>query len=204
MDRINEDFNKSKETRATGFMGKNSEITWLQRLRTESSGSPPWEGSQQPSDRSLSPHTETHRGPVSDSTYHCDDLAIRPPGPVDTFALPPKHIADALFHSYLETVHPSFPILGKMTFTAQYSTIYDSNNVQLAHSWLAILNLVFAIGARYARLTQVDLGDHLLYFSRARILGFNGDTIFGHAELQRVQVAGLMAFYFVATSQISR
>lgn len=41
IDRIEEDFNRSEEARNTGFMGKNSEITWLQRLRQENQfGSP--------------------------------------------------------------------------------------------------------------------------------------------------------------------
>lgn len=40
-DRIEEDFNRSEEARNTGFMGKNSEVTWLQRLRQQNQfGSP--------------------------------------------------------------------------------------------------------------------------------------------------------------------
>lgn len=47
VDRIEEDFNRSEEARNTGFMGKNSEITWLQRLRQENQfGSPDGPGSE--------------------------------------------------------------------------------------------------------------------------------------------------------------
>lgn len=49
-----------------------------------------------------------------------------------------------------------------------------------------------------------DERDHLLYFSRARLLSLNGNTILNHPDLQQVQVLGLIAFYLLATSQINR
>lgn len=35
VDRVEEDFNRSEKARAAGFIGKNSEITWMQRLKQE-------------------------------------------------------------------------------------------------------------------------------------------------------------------------
>src|ERR1700712_1770514 len=35
IDRVEEDLNRSEHTRATGYMGKNSEVTWMQRLQRE-------------------------------------------------------------------------------------------------------------------------------------------------------------------------
>lgn len=145
---------------------------------------------------------------VSDSTYHCDDLSIVIADQVDVFELPPKHIADALFQAYLETVQPAFPILRKSTIVNQYRIFSNSSAVDTGNKWRAILNLVFAIAAKYFHLIQAeargDERDHLIYFTRARMLAFNGDTIFAHPELQQVQIAGLMAFYLAAINQVNR
>ena len=228
LDLINEDFNRSAATRATGFMGKSAEITWMQRLKrrqevgsdsgegNDDEGNPTIDGGQ----ASLSfAHELKHFNdtldsksedapPVSESTYHCDDLTVLIPDRVDPFEIPPKHTAAALYQSYLDTVHPAFPILGKVTFTNQFHTFLTNEKINTGPNWLAILNLIFAIAAKYSHLVQAewrgDERDHLIYFTRARMLGFNGETILFHAELQRVQITGLMAFYLMAISQINR
>ena len=156
-------------------------------------------------------HNESAPGltPVNEASYHCDDLTLTPPGDIDPFEVPPQAIANMLFQSYLETVHPAFPIIGKNTFISQYQAFQLSRDrTKINHNWLAILNLIFAIGAKHSHLIQADWCgdkmDHLVYFTRARILGFNSDTILSHAELQRVQIAGLMSFYLLALNQINR
>lgn len=213
MDNIKEDFNRTAASRATGFMGKNSELTWMQRLRSHaefgaevSEGTEPFLGHIDTSNNVASLQ-EPSLQPLSESTYHCDDLSMLILDHVDPYAVPPRHVADSLFKSYLETVHPAFPIIGRTTFLNQYRTYY-SKNVQAGPDWLAILNLIFAIGARYSHLIQADWkGDekeHLIYFTRARTLGFKADSIFDHAGLQRIQIAGLMAFYLTAINQINR
>lgn len=230
LDRINEDFNRNATTRATGFIGKNSEISWLQSLKKQTeyvpSGCDGDEGHAQRSAVDLSSttsyaeHAATWTGgsssqavpngdsvALSESTYHCDDLTVLIPGQVELYELPPKQTADALFQNYLDTVHPSFPIIGKITFAAQYRTFFESDKTP-GNNWLAILNLIFAIGAKYSHLVQAewrgDERDHLLYFTRARMLAMNSDTILGHPDLQQVQVAGLMAFYLLSINQINR
>lgn len=35
IDRVEEDHNRTERTRATGYKGKSSEITWMQRLQRE-------------------------------------------------------------------------------------------------------------------------------------------------------------------------
>ena len=147
--------------------------------------------------------------PINEASYHCDDLTLTPPGIIDPFEVPSQAAANMLFQSYLETVHPAFPIIGKNTFVNQYRAFQlTQDRTKINHNWLAILNLIFAIAAKYSHLIQAewrgDEMDHLVYFTRARILGFNADAILSHAELQRVQVAGLMSFYLLATNQINR
>jgi hypothetical protein len=68
--------------------------------------------------------------------------------------------------------------------------------------------LIFAISARYSHLVRAewrgDDRDHLVYFSRARLLSLSRDTIIQHPDLQQIQVTGLMALYLLCTSQVNR
>ena len=147
--------------------------------------------------------------PISASTYHCDDLSVFVTDQVvDPFELPTKDLADHLFQSYIDTVHPAFPILGRSTFINQYEIFANRGALNTGNNWRAILNLIFAIGAKYSHLIQGELRgderDHLIYFTRARLLGFNAESILAHPELQQVQVAGLMAFYLTTINQVNR
>ncbi|KAJ5511994.1 hypothetical protein N7453_004097 [Penicillium expansum] len=204
IDRVEEDINRSEHARATGYMGKNSEITWMQRLHREADqrakGLP---GSLEPgqdlkTDNALSLHAVN---------YHLDDLDISVPGPVQLYAMPPREVADHMFEAYLTTVHPFYPIINKPLFSAQYRTFFDSA-ARPGDKWLAILNMIFAIGAKHGHLIDApwrgDEKDHLVYMTRARILSMNGDVLFSHPDLQQVQVEGLIAFYLLASDQINR
>ena len=209
MDIVDEDFNRSAATRATGFLGKNSEIVWMQRLsRLAASGSSSDDSDSGSGQREPMEDVKANVPRISDSTYHCDDLSIIIADQVDVFEMPPKHVADALFQAYLETVQPAFPILPKSTIVNQYNTFSNSPAIDTGSKWRAILNLIFAIAAKYFHLIQAeprgDERDHLIYFTRARMLDFNGDSIFAHPELQQVQIAGLMAFYLTAINQVNR
>ena len=203
---VNEDFNRTAASRATGFMGKNSEVTWMQRLRKEADVSAAFGEETIPMLDSPS-FKGNPQYPINESTYRLDDLSMLVLDHVEPYEVPPRHIADRLFEHYLDTVHPAFPIIGKTTFLDQYRTYY-SKNVQAGANWLAILNLIFAIGAKYSCLIRAEWGgkegDDLIYFTRARLLGFNTDSILNHAGLQSVQVAGLIAFYLTAINQINR
>jgi Fungal specific transcription factor domain len=227
VDRIDEDFNRNQGARTTGFMGKNSEVTWLQKVRQENKfGSPTGPDSEaefrnktggaSPLFERRSPGSETSKTlpdacegfSVHELSYHLDDFSISIPEAIDRFEIPPRETADRLFNAYLESVHPSFPIIGKVTFLSQYRKFMEGTSASPGERWLAILNMIFAIGARYAHLVHADWAgderDHLLYFSRARLLSLNGNTIFNHPDLQQVQVSALIAFYLLATSQINR
>lgn len=227
VDRIEEDFNRSEEARTTGFMGKNSEITWLQKLRQENKfgdltgadselefrkktgGASPLFQNRSPGSEGKKTLPDAVEGfSVNESSYHLDDFSVSIPEAIDRFEIPPRETADQLFNAYLESVHPSFPIIGKITFASQYRKFIEGSSLSPGLRWLAILNMIFAIGAKYSHLVQSewrgDERDHLIYFSRARLLSLNGNTIFNHPDLQQVQVSGLIAFYLLATSQINR
>lgn len=216
LDRISEDFNRDTNTRATGFHGKNSELTWMQRLKRQAlHGSDDDEAYNQNLVDGLElPAPKAHHygeglTPINTSSYHCDDLGISVHGKVDPFDVPHRVVADDLFQKYLCTIHPMFPIIGKSTFIQQYNVFFGRSDQRNPKSnWLAILNMIFAIGAKYSHLVAVnpcgDPDDHLVYFTRARMLALDADAILGHADLQNIQVTGLMAFYLLAINQINR
>lgn len=219
MDRIGEDFNRGPDARATGYHGKNSELTWVRKLKSQAAYDSSEDGDEPGGDMAAGDISQTSGGhrfdtgtgvtPISASSYHCDDLTLFLQEEIDPYELPTQAAANELFQCYLTTVHPSFPIIGKTTFVQQYNAYFNRLNQRKPNqNWLAILNIIFAIGARYSHLVRAESGgdakDHLVYFTRARILGFNAHSILGHADLQRVQTAGLMAFYLMAVNQINR
>ncbi|GFF66355.1 hypothetical protein CNMCM6936_008579 [Aspergillus lentulus] len=200
IDRVEEDLNRSETSRATGYIGKNSELTWMQRVRREAE--------QRVRKQSGASDTKPEGDfAVHAVNYHLDDMDITVPGPVQVYWMPPRHVADQLFEDYLTTVHPFFPIISRTLFSAQYRVFFESA-ARPGDKWLAILNMIFAIASKHAHLTQApwrgDERDHLVYLTRARILSMNGDTLFNHPDLQQVQVEGLIAFYLLASDQINR
>lgn len=223
LDKTLEDFAANEKSRSTGFMGKNSEITWMQRLRHENvygsaSGAfgpelapqndgefPNLEHSHSRGSQPPPPDSEEAFS-VQDASYHLDDFAIPGLDSVDAYELPTFDTANHLFDAYIARVHPSFPIIGKATFTSQYRRFM--NGEIPGAKWLAILNLIFAISARYSHLIRAewrgDDRDHLIYFTRARVLSMNSDSLLQHPDLQQIQVSGLMAFYLLCTSQVNR
>jgi Fungal specific transcription factor domain len=205
IDRLEEDLNRGEEARATGFIGKNSEISWMQRVHREVEQRARRQSGMSDGETT---NREQEDFPITSANYHLDDLDISVPGPVDVYWVPPRRQADRLFEDYLTTVHPFFPIINRSLFNSQYMT-YFNNNARPGPKWLAILNMIFAITAKHAHLIQApwrgeDEQDHLTYFTRARILSMNGDVLFSHPDLQQVQVEGLIAFYLLASDQINR
>ncbi|CAI7658084.1 unnamed protein product [Penicillium pancosmium] len=204
IDRVEEDLNRTEHSRATGFMSKSSEVTWMQRLQREaehrSKGLPgslePGQSKRQDDDLAL--HAVS---------YHLDDIDVSVPESVDIYAMPSRDLADKLFDDFLRTVHPFFPMINRPLFSAQYRTFFDSS-ARPGDKWLAILNMIFAIAAKHAHLIEApwqgDDKDHLVYLTRARILSMNGDVLFSHPDLQQVQVEGLIAFYLLSSDQINR
>ncbi|KAL8831420.1 MAG: hypothetical protein Q9170_005301 [Blastenia crenularia] len=218
LDCINEDFNRSATSRSAGFMGKNSEIAWMERLllQTDTGDGDDDEGSKLPMnfgsglDQSYEDGAQESKKNrlLSDSNYHCDDVAFLVHDNVQAYELPPRGTADSLLACYIERVHPFFPILGKTTFLKQYQAFFDNPKLNTGPRWLAVLNLIFALGARYSQLVRArwrGLADeHHVYFSRAWLLGLDVDLIWAHTELQRIQITGLASFYLMATHQVNR
>lgn len=226
LDRTEEDFTR-EAAKTTGFMGKNSDVTWIQRLRKENKyGDLPAIDPDDPNHQrlkalsgpSMRPQGMGDANPalaeadtgftIQDSSYHLNDLAISTLDAVDAYEMPTPETAQTLFFTYFHRVHSSFPIVGQRNLQNQFAKFLARPMHRPPPKWLAIINLIFAISAKYSHLIQAewqaDERDHLIYFTRARMLTVDAETIFSHPDLQNIQVFGLMSFYLLAVDQINR
>ncbi|RAL04313.1 uncharacterized protein BO80DRAFT_422159, partial [Aspergillus ibericus CBS 121593] len=208
LDLVEEDLNRSEKSVATGFFGKISEVAWMQRLEDEAEQrsrkkeeSVDVDGSQPP------PHpSQRQETAIATMSYYLDDLSIPLMDAVDPYALPPKELANRFFTAYMESVHPSFNVVRKTAFISQYRQFF-SQPIKPPQRWLAILNMIFAIGCRYCRAIAGKADgdyDDLVYLNRARKLTMGESVVFEHADLQQIQVEFLVALYFVSVCQINR
>jgi len=188
-------------------MGKSSVVLWINLLKEEikrcldsvlASGSDKLEGG------------EWEQSEEIGWTYHLDDIDISFSGKqIDAYALPPRDLANSLINVYFETVHPLFPIIYKGLFENQFEVLYQTQDPgKVAGKWLAIMNLVFAIGARHLSMigeNKADIWQHVTFFLRARLLGaLDGGLVFEIATLQNVQAMGLTGMYLLASKQTNR
>ena len=215
LDRTEEDFTR-QGARDTGFIGKNSEVTWLQRLRQENELG---EDKVNASATNIGTHRATSHGhvplpesdrqfSVQESNYHLDDEPITTFEHVDPYEVPTAETAQNLFNAYITRVHATFPIVSKKNLTVQFQKFLSGQAQRPPEKWLAVLNLIFAIAAKYSHLIQADWKgderDHIIYFTRARLLSVNSETLFQHPDLQVIQITGLISFYFLCISQVNR
>ncbi|KAM5440474.1 hypothetical protein McanCB56680_000610 [Microsporum canis] len=129
----------------------------------------------------------------------------------DVTTLPPKDVADLLVNAYFTTVHPLFPVLPKVRFLSRYNSYYHNGNDPVAiYPWLALLNMVLALGSLWARYTRIPTGeveDHRLYCARSQALAQGivdprsyPDT---HSSLEPIQLIAIRGVYQLATYQIT-
>lgn len=126
---------------------------------------------------------------------------------VDAFQLPPRETADMLVHSYFSTVHPFFPVLSQSDFIAQYQSYFETRHPPGGSiHWIAMLNLVFALGALYGyQATFIGSDkDHVLYFLRSRILTQEPTQMFDLPTMDHVQCTTISGIYLLASYQMNR
>ncbi|KAF1961012.1 hypothetical protein CC80DRAFT_513688 [Byssothecium circinans] len=203
LDSLDEDLLLSKAARETGFVGHNSAVAWLRNLQRDSFSNITGEKIQAGS----TPAT-------AETSFYLDgenlDLHIK----VDPRFLPSTEHAVKLLSCFVATVHKSFPILPS-NFPDQCSKylagVRSGLEFEVPNQWLALLNLCFAIGARYSHLISAewqtkDERDHLTYMARAiHLLGGHGSLVVLSApDLRLIQATGLMSFYYLAVGHVSR
>jgi hypothetical protein len=202
IDLVKEDLNRSDKTVAMGFFGKNSEVAWMQKLE-DVSGQRADQG-----DSGFEKKASGRQVPIMSMSYHLDDLVLPFSDSVDPFAMPPKPLADKYFHAYMRSVHPAFMVVRENTFTSQYEEFFTKKFVNPPRKWLAVLNMIFALGCRFCKLTgEVNAKDahtdDLVFLNRTRRLCLGENVLFDHDDLQQIQVELLVAFYLVALGQVN-
>lgn len=176
IDNMGEDLLSSKNSRAIGYIGKNSEVQWLRRLHREADGTssghhdhgpygPPGSSAQAHEERIDAMHQRQNKNPLPlmdtrSCSFYLDEEPLDMDMEVDPHELPPYETAEHLLKCYMQTVQNSFPILSQKTFTKQFVHYYTSVArgvpYKLPQKWQAMLNLAFAIGAVYSHLIKGD------------------------------------------------
>ncbi|KAF1924635.1 uncharacterized protein M421DRAFT_71819, partial [Didymella exigua CBS 183.55] len=207
---LDEDLHVNDRARATGFVGNNSEMKWLRAAALAH----PEQIEEEPNalHRRDSYTSGLGNEQISAYSFWIDNENVDIDFFVDPHDLPQLDIAERLLSCYMSKVHDSFPILPRKTFGDQFRKYFtalgNGNAPRLCPKWQAILNLVFAISAKYSHLSkatwQADARDHLIYQARARTLGLNEQTITNHPDVPQIQSLGLLAFYWLSVGQVSR
>ena len=196
---------------AISFAGPTSEIHWIQRLKQELEGE---------KTKGLSPSAYQnpsvargidHRPDLEYGRKYSEDMDTAIVGhQIDPFQLPLKETADALIGSFFSTVQVSFPILNRSDFMSNFEALFNTMDPMAYpnRTFMAVLQLVFAISAVHAHLTEAEWAgdgrDHMLYFAQARILAVDTGILNDTCFLGQPQVFGLGGMYLLVTDQINR
>ncbi|KAK7178420.1 hypothetical protein DPSP01_014092 [Paraphaeosphaeria sporulosa] len=207
LNRVDENLHETDQARATGFVGPNSEVQWLRSFLLLERG----DSDMATSEQSSSANTANNEQ-VSTVTFYLDSKSMDLELNVDPYELPRADVAEHLVKIYMENVRDSFPILPRKPFQDQcrryFEALRHGSAPKLSAKGQAILNLVFAIGAKYSDFIKADWradeGDHLICKARASALAWNETTIRQHPDLPQIQVAGLLAFYHLSVGQVSQ
>lgn len=198
---LDEDVSQSKDSRATGHHGKSSEVSWMRNLLKNSKDPSGDEGDLE-HHRKFQP---TMAAPMSSMNYHIESPDYPSLEGENLYDLPAKASAERLLRLYLDSVHPSLPVIRQALFTDQFNSLYSGESRNPGRKWLAVLNLIFAISSKLCQITgQNSQSEDHKFFSRAQKLNISESLVDDHEDLQQVQVETLAAFYLLTSSQINR
>ncbi|KAJ4992890.1 hypothetical protein SVAN01_01594 [Stagonosporopsis vannaccii] len=229
LDFLDEDLLRNRESRQTGYVGQNSEVQWLRSVQRQAQNpggepfglpyGPPGASDHEIDERYKALHQrreENGSAPVrhvTDATFYLDSDNIELDVVVNPYELPDPEIADQLLDCYMSTVHSSFPIVPssfedqvrRFTFSLKQNRAF-----RVPDRWRALLNLVFAIGAKYSHLIGAEWQgpdrDHLVYMTRAsHLLGMNDNVaLTSGPDLSLVQATAVFSLYFLVIGHVSR
>ncbi|KAJ0422365.1 fungal-specific transcription factor domain-containing protein [Aspergillus carlsbadensis] len=195
---LTEDLNRDDASRAAGYFGKASEVAWLQKLGTSVN-------------KLTTDNEPLHLFHIEDSTasmnYHLDHIQTPETSlPLEPRCLPPQPWAAQLVGIFFKSVAPSFPLINKSLFAVQFDQAFSCSTAQPPRKWLAVLNLILAVGCRCYRLIEPvsagDVDDHV-YFARAVALSSVPGT-FRYIGLHQVQIELMFAIYYLFSGQLNQ
>ncbi|EPE24930.1 Zn2/Cys6 DNA-binding protein [Glarea lozoyensis ATCC 20868] len=191
-----------EDNRPRGHLGKSSAVAWAQRTADELRKTSSQESSVdlQEADFNL-PSYHIEDGDIS---YVVDEETL------DIFEWPDIRLAHELVRNYFAHVHNAFPIIDKLSFESWYTRATpDTSSLSEDETvWLSTLNLIFAIAAYHAHLTNAQHRgahyDHQVYCARAKKLSMDERLLYRDARLSNVSAMGLQCLYYLATCHINR
>ncbi|KAH7396751.1 fungal-specific transcription factor domain-containing protein [Phaeosphaeria sp. MPI-PUGE-AT-0046c] len=196
---VSKDATRSFDAREVIYLGQASEIQWLRHLKTR-----------------LERYDSTALSGtpfVNDIDFYSNDHDIQIISQNNPFHLPTEHTATMLFQCYFKTLHVSLPMISdeiQDELGNYYNSMRAGHPVALPQIWHAIVNLVFAIGLRFSRLTAAewltDVFDETVYLSRAyQLLSLNNPVIvIENTDVSLVQALGLLAIYYLVIGHNDR
>jgi hypothetical protein len=206
LDIIRENVDHDESSRATGFLGKGSEITWMQRAKKQAT-----------KNLTIAMESDVSSGgddiSLAQASYHANnaDIITIDKSQVNPFEWPTPAVALAHVASYFDTIHSAFPIVYKRGFMNKFNQFQRHSVGNLSSTnrrWLSQINIVFAIGAKFAHLTKADYRgneyDHLIFYARAKALGLEHQRLTDRPELDQLACVGLLGLYLIVDHQISR
>ncbi|PZD23065.1 fungal specific transcription factor domain containing protein, partial [Pyrenophora tritici-repentis] len=214
---------------AVGYLGRNSQVQWLRALKIkveqpedEPSGisyGPPGDTGEAFNKRAEALHARqeksesrgVHQRSFTSYYFYLDRTNIEIDID-DPHIIPSAQTAERLFEYYKKAVHSPFKILDDI-FEAQLQMFFSEQHgftFHVSSKWKAIMNLIFAIGARYSYLVdagwRADDRDHLVYMWRAvHLLQLDTmNTLVSHPDQSLIQATGLLSFYYLTIGHVSR
>ncbi|KAK7894621.1 hypothetical protein LTR67_006383 [Exophiala xenobiotica] len=195
-------------TGASGFIGKMSETSWIQcafeilDYRQLPAGEVP----------ELAMGEVDHLSTAKHFSFFMDDLDLLAVDEdlVDPYEWPPAQTAALLSEAYFHAMQDAFPFVIREPFLQKVFSYPRGISVpSWSHRrWLALANIVWAVGAKWLQITGLDHQEtqetHLIYYARARALGLDHRIMFDHPDVDRVQGIGLLAFYLLINGSIAR
>jgi hypothetical protein len=187
VDLLDEDQDLLQGPSETGYLGRNSQVQWmrtLQRKLAQAEGkpshlphAPPGGGDEAIAKLADAPHLHQQSfssRPLKDYYFYLDKDPVDNVKNVHPDIVPSAETAERLFDIYQNAVDTPFRILDDQ-FGNQLRTYYQlvqrGGVLNVCPKWKAIMNLVFAIGARFSQLVgadwQIDDYNHSVYMARA-------------------------------------
>ncbi|KAJ9611217.1 hypothetical protein H2200_004400 [Cladophialophora chaetospira] len=192
---------------ASGFVGKMSEISWIQR------GFETIRGIRDEDPISIHAAEMNERiATVTNFIYFTDDTNILSIDEdyVDQYHWPSKETVVLLSEAFFHAMQGAYHLVLREPFLQQayQFSLQEAPMSWNKRHWLATANLVWAIGSKWLQITHLNQsnsnGDHLVYYARARALGLDHRVMFDHPDIERVQGIGLLAFYLLINGSITR
>ncbi|EXJ89948.1 hypothetical protein A1O3_03015 [Capronia epimyces CBS 606.96] len=191
---------------ASGFVGKMSEMSWIRRgfecVRAEEGHIRPDVGFSE-----IIHHLTT----APDYSYFMDntDVLAVDEDHVEQYEWPPGDSALILAEAYFHALQGAFQFILRDQFLATLVSFPRQTMPSWGQRrWLAMANLVWAVGSLWLQMTRLDnsekIDTHLLYYARARALGIDHRILFDHPDIERVQAIGLLAFYLLVNGSVTR